>query len=185
LAKTEEPGGGAGSIPATTDEWLPLVYEDLRRIAARQLLGERREHTLQATAIVHEAYLRLCQGPEGRWPSRAHFFAFAARLMRRVLVDYARSRSRRKRFGGFRVTLAEVATPAAVDLDLLALDQALRRLEELDAQKVAIVELRFFGGLTLDEIAAELGLSPETVGRQWRRAKAWLYLALEGAEEGS
>ncbi|HJX28071.1 MAG TPA: sigma-70 family RNA polymerase sigma factor [Thermoanaerobaculia bacterium] len=160
---------------------LPLVYEELRRIAARQLRQERGAHTLQATAIVHEAYLRLI-GQEGlQWPSRAHFFAFAAHLIRRILVDYARNRNRAKRGGQYdQVTLAEVADLALEKSpDLVALDEALSSLEKVDPRKASVVELRFFAGLTLEEIASQLGISQETVGREWRRAKAWLYTALQ------
>lgn len=163
------------------EQLLPLVYEELRRIATRQLRQERGAHTLQATAIVHEAYLRLI-GQEGlQWPSRAHFFAFAAHLIRRILVDYARSRNRAKRGGQYdRVTLAEVADLALEKSpDLVALDEALSSLEKVDPRKATVVELRFFAGLTLEEIADQLGISTETVGREWRRAKAWLYTALQ------
>ena len=162
---------------------LPLVYNELRRIASLQLRRERSDHTLQATAIVHEAYLRL-DGQEGfQWPSREHFFAFAAHLIRRILVDYARHQKRLKRGGGMeKVTLAEAADLAAVQsVDLLAVDEALAALETIDPRKAAVVELRFFGGLTLEETAAQLGISPETVGREWRRAKAWLYKELQSS----
>lgn len=160
---------------------LPLVYEELRRIAARQLRRERDAHTLQATAIVHEAYMRLV-GQEGLcWPSRAHFFAFSAHLIRRILVDYARHRNRAKRGGlAERITLVEMAALALPESpDLVALDEALSGLEKVDPRKAAVVELKFFGGLTLEEIAAQLGISPETVGREWRRARAWLYSTLQ------
>ena len=170
--------------PAAAEQLLPLVYDELRHIAARQLRQERGGHTLQATAVVNEAYLRL-QGHEGfQWPSRAHFFAFAAHLIRRVLVDHARHRNRAKRGGGLeRVTLAEAEDLALERApDLVALDEALTRLEALDPRKAAVVELRFFGGLTTDEIAQHLSVSPETVGREWRRAKAWLYKELRGNE---
>lgn len=166
------------------EQLLPLVYEELRRIAARQLRQERGAHTLQATAIVHEAYLRLV-GQEGlQWPSRAHFFAFAAHLIRRILVDHARTRNRAKRSGQYdRVTLAEVADLALEKSpDLVALDEALSSLEKVDPRKATVVELRFFAGLTLEEIADQLGVSQETVGREWRRAKAWLYTALQTTE---
>ena len=162
----------------------PLVYDELRRIAARELRGERREHTLQATAIVHEAYLRLgdCEG--FLWPSRDRFFAFSAHLIRRILVDYARHQNRLKRGGQEeRVTLAEVmALVEAPNPDLVAVDEALVKLEEMDPRKATIVELRFFAGFTLEEAAEHLGISPETVGREWRRAKAWLYSELEPAK---
>lgn len=163
---------------------LPLVYDELRRIASEQFGRERSGHTLQATAVVNEAYLRLAGQRGLSWPSRAHFFAFAAHLMRRVLVDYARHRNRDKRGGHWeRVTLAEAgAVLPRMGTDLEALDQALDRLGNLDAQKAAVVEMRFFGGLTLEETAEQLGVSPETVSRQWRRAKAWLSTQLQPRE---
>src|SRR5436305_8372968 len=170
--------------PEAAQRVLPLVYEELRNIACRQLRRERGGHTLQATAVVHEAYLRL-QGQAGfEWPSRAHFFAFAAHLIRRILVDHARHRNRAKRGGGLeRVTLAEAADLAPERApDLVALDAALTSLEALDCRKAAVVELRFFAGLTLDETAEHLGVSPETVGREWRRARAWLYDQLQPVE---
>lgn len=171
--------------PQAAAEVLPMVYQELRRIAARQLRRERDDHTLEATALVHEAYMRL-QGQAGfHWPSRAHFFAFAAHLIRRILVDHARNRNRAKRGGGWeRVTLAEAADLAlSKSPDLLALDEALSSLETLDPRKAAVVELRFFAGLNLEETADQLGISPETVGREWRRAKAWLYCQLRPGEE--
>ena len=164
----------------------PLIYGELRRLAAKELRREREGHTLQATAIVHEAYLRLV-GQEGfEWPSRAQFFAFAAHLIRRILVDYARQHNCRKRGGrAERVTLVDamglVDAPSA---DLVAVDEALARLEAIDPRKARIVELRFFAGLTLEETAEQLAISADTVGREWRRAKAWLYDELAPAEEG-
>jgi RNA polymerase sigma-70 factor, ECF subfamily len=169
---------------SAAEEVLPLVYQELRRIASRQLRKERDGHTLEATALVHEAYMRL-QGHEGfHWPSRAHFFAFAAHLIRRILVDHARNRNRAKRGGGWeRVTLAEAADLSLCrSPDLLALDEALSSLEAIDPRKAAVVELRFFAGLNLEETAVQLGVSPETVGREWRRAKAWLYNQLRSKE---
>lgn len=168
---------------------LPLVYDELRRIAADQFRAERSGHTLQATAIVHEAYLRLAGQRGLSWPSRSHFFAFAAHLMRRLLVDHARHHNREKRGGRWeRLTLSDVGAAAGAfgqppSTDVEALDQALTRLEKIDPQKASVVELRYFGGLTLDETAAQLGISPETVSRQWRRAKAWLATQLQPAEE--
>ncbi|HXU33111.1 MAG TPA: sigma-70 family RNA polymerase sigma factor [Thermoanaerobaculia bacterium] len=162
------------------EQVLPLVYEKLRGIASRQLRREREEHTLQPTAIVHEAYLRLVEQEGLDWPSRSHFFAFAARLIRRILVDHARHRNRAKRGGlSQKVVLYELAelTPEK-STDLVALDEALSALERVDGRKAAVVELKFFGGLTLDEIAGELKVSPETVSREWRRARAWLYREL-------
>jgi RNA polymerase sigma factor (TIGR02999 family) len=171
---------------AAVESALPQVYAELRRIAARELRRERPDHTLGATEIVHEAYLRLTPGL--RWPSRNHFFAFAAHLMRRILVDHARRRNRLRRGGG-RELLPLSAAAGAADLagfaspDLVALDDALTRLAAFDPQKATIIELRFFGGLTVEETAGQLGVSPETVGRHWRRAKAWLYQELHPAEE--
>ena len=167
---------------AAAEQVMPLVYDHLRRIAARHLRG-RGDQTLQATAIVHEAYLRL-QGQEPvPWSSRAHFYAFAAHLIRQIVVDHARRRHRLKRGGrAARVTLSEaVAWEEAKSPDVLALDQALERLEGLDRRKATIVELRFFAGLTIEETAAQLGVSVETVGREWRRARAWLSDQLESA----
>jgi RNA polymerase sigma factor (TIGR02999 family) len=173
--------GWSSGDQAAAERVLPLVYDELRRIAARQLRRERDDHTLQATAIVHEAYLRLSSQEGLEWPSRAHFFAFAARLIRRILVDYARTRNRAKRGGRCEtVTLVEIADLAlAQSPDLLALDQALSGLEKVDPRKSAVVELKFFAGLSLDEIAEQLGVSPETVSRDWRRARAWLYSVLQ------
>lgn len=155
---------------------LPLVYDELRRIAARQLRRERCGHTLQATAVVHEAYLRLGEEQAFHWPSREHFFAFAAHLIRRVLIDHARRRNRDKREGHReRVTLAEAAEIALEKgADLEALDDALATLQAIDPLKATIVELRYFAGLTSEEIAGQLGISKETVGRHWRRARTWL-----------
>jgi RNA polymerase sigma-70 factor, ECF subfamily len=173
---------------AAAERVLPLIYEELRGIAARQLGREREGHTLQPTALVNEAYLRLSRQAGLDWPSRGHFFAFAARLIRRILVDYARHRNRAKREGGCeRVTLdlGEVADLADLALqklpDLLALDEALTGLEQADPRMATVVELRFFAGLSREEVAEQLGISVETVSRDWRRAKAWLYTALQEA----
>jgi RNA polymerase sigma-70 factor, ECF subfamily len=173
--------GWSAGDQAAAEQVLPMVYEELRRIAARQLRGERDFHTLQATAIVHEAYLRLKEAAGLDWPSRAHFFAFAAHLIRRILVDYARNRNRAKRGGGGeRVTLLEAADLALQKSpDLVALEDALRDLEKVDRRKALVVELKFFAGLSLEEIAGQLGVSPETISREWRRARAWLYSALQ------
>lgn len=160
---------------------LPLVYDELRRIASRQLRRERDAHTLQATAIVHEAYLRLVGQAGLDWPSRAHFFAFSAHLIRRILVDYARRRNRAKRGGlAEKITLVEIADlTLEKGPDLMALDEALSNLEKRDPRKATVVELKFFAGLTLEEIAEQLGISSETVSREWRRARAWLLSALQ------
>lgn len=162
-------------------EVMPLLYKELKKIAVSQFRRERSEHTLQATALVHEAYLRLSDQRGLEWRHRSQFYALAAHLMRRVLVDHARGRNRAKRGAGEpRVTLSEAADVAAGGKppDLLALDEALSNLSSLDPRKGAIVELRFFGGLTVEETAVHLGVSPETVSREWRRAKAFLHKQL-------
>jgi RNA polymerase sigma factor (TIGR02999 family) len=158
------------------DRLYELVYQDLRRQAARLLRRERREHTLQPTALVHEAYLRLVQVKEGDWPSRARFYALAARVMRHVLVDHARRRGAQKREGAStRVSWAEDAgVGVRTGLDVGALDEALRQLAELDPDQARIVELRVFGGLTIEETAEAAGVSTATVTREWRTARAWL-----------
>lgn len=165
------------------EQALPLVYDELRRIASKQLRRERGDHTLQATAIVHEAYLRIVAQTGMEWSSRAHFFAFSAHLIRRILVDHARRRNRAKRGGlSEKLTLIEAADLAPAlerSPDLIDLDEALSGLEKVDPRKATVVELKFFAGLTLDEIAEQLGISPETVTREWRRARAWLYSALQ------
>jgi RNA polymerase sigma factor (TIGR02999 family) len=171
--------------PQAGERVLVTVYDELRRIAARQFRRERGGHTLQATALVHEAFLRLQQLRGLKWESRAKFFAFVACLIRRVLVEHARNRGRAKRGGRQRpVTLVEaevlgVSRPP----DLVALDDSLTRLAALDPRKAAIVELRFFGGLTLEETAEHLAISPETVGREWRRARAWLAAKLASNDD--
>lgn len=155
---------------------VPLVYNELRVLAERALRGERPDHTLGTTALVHEAYLRLIDQRRVRWQHRAHFYGVAAQLMRRILVDYARGRNAAKRGGaGRRVALEEEAVTAAEPaVDLSAIDEALTRLGQLDPQQGRIVELRFFGGLTIQETADVIGVSPATVKREWTVAKAWL-----------
>lgn len=155
---------------------IPLVLAELRRIARRHMLGERRGHTLQTTALVNEAYLRLVDSQKVNWQNRTHFFALAAQLMRRVLVDHARSRASQKRGGGaYRVTLDEaVVGPEEPGQDLVALDDALQALAKFDPRKSRVIELRFFGGLSVEETAAVLQVSQDTVFRDWRLAKAWL-----------
>lgn len=162
--------------PGALERLLPAVYADLRRQAARQLRREAAGHTLQPTALVHELFLRLAGQRCLQWESRSHFLAVCAGLMRRVLVDHARRRQRVKRGGLLcRVELDSEAAPARErDLDLVALDQALRELQALDEQQARLVELRFFGGLTTEESASVLGVSPRTVKRDWRSARAWL-----------
>ena len=159
----------------------PLVYDELHQIARRCMAGERVGHSLQTTALVNETYLKLVDTRRVKWQGRAHFFAMSARLMRRILVDHARARGSLKRGGGARrVTLDETAVVASEpDVDLVALDEALLALSEMDPRKVQVVELRFFGGLSVEETAEVLAVSQDTVMRDWRRAKAWLARELE------
>jgi len=158
------------------DKLTPLVYEELRHHAARYLRRERRGHTLQTTALIHEAYLRLIDARDVHWQSRAHFFAIAANLMRRILVEHARRRDADKRGGShIRVQLDDaLAVADEPDVDLLAIDEALDRLAAIDPQQARVVELRFFSGLSVEETAAALGVSPKTVKRDWSVARAWL-----------
>ena len=161
---------------AALEELLPLVHQELRRVARRYMFGERSGHTLQTTALVNEAYLRLVNSRQVNWQNRAHFFAISAQLMRRILVDYARTRGYQKRGGGVpKVTLDEALMgPQEKGHDLVALDDALKALGDLDPRKSKVVELRFFGGLSVDETAEVLKVSPDTVLRDWRLAKSWL-----------
>jgi RNA polymerase sigma factor (TIGR02999 family) len=156
---------------------VPLVYNELRRLAARCLQRERENHTLQATALVHEAYIKLTAQRSARWQNRAQFFALAAQAMRRLLVDYARTQQRIKRGGKQqKVPLDEavLVSPDGTD-QLIAVHESLSRLEKLDPRQSHIVELRYFGGLTVEEVAEVLGVSSKTVTREWNTAKAWLY----------
>jgi RNA polymerase sigma-70 factor (ECF subfamily) len=169
----------AAGAPDALDQLLPLVYDELRRLAGQRLRRERQGHTLQPTALVHEAFLRLVGYTPG-WQDRQHFFAVAAQVMRRVAVDHARRRQAQRRGGGdspLLLDLAAVAEPGAesIQVDLLALDEALGRLQQMDAQQARVVELRFFTGLSIDETAAALGISAATVWRDWKSAKLWLY----------
>jgi RNA polymerase sigma factor (TIGR02999 family) len=161
---------------AAFDELVPIVYGELRRLARHYMRGERGGHTLQTTALVNEAYLRLVGHENIEWQSRGHFFGVAAQAMRRVLVDHARARGYQKRGGGaVRVTLEEGALVVAARAEeVVALDEALARLEALDPRKARVVELRFFAGLSHEETAAALGVAEVTVRREWRTAKAWL-----------
>src|SRR5687767_7630892 len=158
------------------NQLLPLVYAELRRAAARQLRSERVDHTLQPTALVHEVFIRLVDQRQVDWQNRAHFFGVAATVMRRILVDQARRHGARKRGEGVRcVSIDEAQNVAALsEVPVLALDHALDRLETVDADLARIVELRAFAGLTIEESAHVLGVSPSTVKRDWRTAKAWL-----------
>lgn len=160
------------------DRLLPFVYEELRRQASRYLRGERNDHTLQTTDLVHEAYFKLINQKSVDWQNRAHFYAIAAQAMRRILVDYARTRKRKKR-GGDQVKLQldqTIEVPAKQrSVDLVALDEALNRLAQFDERQARIVELKYFSGMTEAETAAVLNISPATVSRDWSMAKAWLY----------
>jgi RNA polymerase sigma factor (TIGR02999 family) len=165
---------GDGEAPARL---MPLVYKELRRLSQAYLQGERPDHTLQATALVHEAYIRLVDWKNVSWQNRAHFFAVAAQVMRRILVDHARERNAEKRGGGTtKLSLDEAISFAQEkEVDLVALDDALQTLALLDDGQSRIVELRFFGGLTIEETAEALRISPATVKREWTLAKAWLH----------
>ena len=159
------------------DDLVPLVYDDLRRLAAGYMLGESPGHSLQPTALVHEAYVRLIDQRQVKWRNRAHFFGVAASMMRRLLIDHARARRADKRGGGVeKITLdgAEVAAEGPNEVDVLALHESLERLAKLDPQQERVVELRYFGGLTIEEAAEVMGISPATVVRDWTFAKAWL-----------
>jgi RNA polymerase sigma factor (TIGR02999 family) len=160
------------------DTLMPLVYDELRRMARRHLAHERKSHTLQPTAIVHEAYLRLIQ-EEGRdWQNRAHFFAAAAAAMRRILVDYARRRATKKRGGDDSPYQLESGIAEPKTVDVIAVDDALHKLAELDPEQARVVELRFFAGLTEEEAAAALDISPATARRRWQGARTWLHREL-------
>jgi RNA polymerase sigma factor (TIGR02999 family) len=168
------------------DKLFPLVHSELRRIAQRQMSQERPSHTLQATALVNEAYLKLAGQQGFDWQNRAHFFAVCAQVMRHILIDHARAHSRDKRGGGaVKVSLNDALVVAADQADhFIALDDALRVLERLDPQKGKLVELRYFGGLSIEETAEVMNISPRTVRREWQRAKAWLYrMMTEGIED--
>jgi len=173
----QEAAAGNGDA---AERLLPLIYEQLRAIAQQRMSGERSGHTLQATALVHEVYLKLMGNGDAEWASRAHFFHAAAQAMRRILIEHARQRGRLKRGGEFkrqsleRVDLAVEEDPGAI----LALDAAICRLEEKDERAARIVKLRFFAGLSIEETAEAVGLSPRTVKREWTYARAWLYREL-------
>ncbi len=181
----------AGPVPPGGGDPTMEVYQELRRIARRQFRREAQGHTLQPTAVVHEAFLRLAAAPASRWRDRGHFLATAARVIRHILINHARDRARLKRGGGFHQTtwvesrLEEAPEGAADRVDLLALHDALDSLADLDPRKASIVELRFFGGMTFEEVAAELDLSESTVKREWRSARAWLGRTLSGAGHGA
>jgi RNA polymerase sigma-70 factor (ECF subfamily) len=166
----------------TLDELLPIVYDELRNLARNYLHRERSNHTLQPTALVHEAYLRLIGQKEVNWQNRAHFFGVSARLMREILIEHARGKNRQKRGGEFKTQIlldeAIGSTPKG-EIDVVAIDQALSKLEKLDERQARIVEMKFFGGLTIDEIGEVLHISPATVKREWTTAKFFLLRELK------
>ncbi len=174
-------GYGRGDKEAL-DQLMPIVYDELRRQAARYLRREQAGHTLQTTALIHEAYVRLVDQRNVQWQNRAHFFGIAAQLMRRILVDHARTKKRVKRGGSnVRVSLGDATVAVkGQDLDVVALDEALERLAQIDEQQSRVVELRFFSGLTVEETAEVMGISKATVKRDWSMAKAWLHRELSG-----
>ena len=172
----------SGGDVAARESLVPLVYDELRRLARYYLASQRSDHTLQSTAIVHEAYLRLAGHDNVHWENRSHFFAVAAQLMRRILVDHARKRNAAKR-GGSNLTLLvdEAVEPSSQrELDLVALDDALKALATLDERQSRIIELRFFGGLSIEDTSRLLEISPATVKREWSTARAWLYEEISG-----
>jgi RNA polymerase sigma factor (TIGR02999 family) len=168
--------------PHAAEELLPLVYEELRKLATQRLAGEKPGQTLQATALVHEAYVRLVGDVAGHWDGRGHFFAAAAEAMRRILIDRARHKGSRKAGGDRQRVGLDDVEPAidGPDLELLALDEALRKLEQNDSRKAAVVKLRFFAGLTTDQTAAALGISTATAENDWAYARSWLRLQMGG-----
>ena len=169
----------AGQDPAAREKLVPIVYDELHRLAHHYMRTERAGHTLQTTALVNEAYLRLVDVDRMQWRDRAHFFAMAATMMRRILVDHARAHARDKRGGGVVMTSLDedVAAPSR-GIDVIALDDALERLGRIDGQQARLVELRYFAGLTIEEAAEALGISAGTLKREWAIAKAWLYREL-------
>ena len=168
--------------PAALERLLPMIYDECRRIASRQLRHEHREHTLDPTALVHEAYLRLVDQRNATWENRAQFFGVVARVMRRILVDYARARYAKKRGGSAVLVSLEAAAAESFNpqvADIVAIDEALGRLASRDPDQVRLIELRFFAGLSVEETAHVLARSPRTIKREWRLAKAWLYQELQ------
>jgi RNA polymerase sigma factor (TIGR02999 family) len=189
VAELEERGDITQLLMAWSDgdesaleKLVPLIYGELRRLAQRYMRRERHGHTLQTTALINEAYLQLVDIRNVHWQNRAHFFALCARLMRRILVDFARSRHYAKRGAGAEPLSLDQSVPASPEysLDLVAVDDALQTLARMDGRKAQVVELRFFGGLTVEETAEALKVSPETVRRDWRLAKVWLLRELSG-----
>lgn len=166
-----------GKDEAAANELLPLIYNELKKIASNYLRRERSDHTLQPTALVHEAYMKLIDITQVTWQNKAHFLGVAANQMRRILVDYARQHNAEKRGGEFHIMTLNEDIDKAIEqsTELIALDDALNELAKMDPEKARIVELRYFGGLTVEETAEVLGVAPITVKRHWRMTKAWLY----------
>ena len=177
----------SGGNRAALDELMPLIYAEFRQLASRALSRERPNHTLQSTALAHELYLKLIDQKRAQWRDREHFFAMASQIIRRILVDYAR-RLHAQRRGGLdtRITLDEALAPQQDrDLNLVELDNALEALSQIDAQQARIIELRFFGGLSIEATGRILGVSPSTVNREWNLARAWLYRELSRSADAS
>lgn len=176
----------AGGNQHAAAELLPLVYQELKRIAGGQMRNERPNHTLQPTALVHEAYLKLVDQRMTDWQSRSHFLGVAAQVMRRILLDYAKTRRREKRGGGARQVELDENLVVSEDRasDLIVIDEALTRLEQLDPRQAKVVELRFFGGLSVEETAQAMNISEPTVKREWSMARAWLHRELSSSAAG-
>jgi RNA polymerase sigma factor (TIGR02999 family) len=177
----------SGGNRAALDELMPLIYAEFRQLASRALSRERPNHTLQSTALAHELYLKLIDQKRAQWRDREHFFAMASQIIRRILVDYAR-RLHAQRRGGLdtRITLDEALAPQQDrDLNLVELDNALEALSQIDSQQAKIIELRFFGGLSIEATGRILGVSPSTVNREWNLARAWLYRELSRSADAS
>jgi len=177
----------SGGNRAALDELMPLIYAEFRQLASRALSRERPNHTLQSTALAHELYLKLIDQKRAQWRDREHFFAMASQIIRRILVDYAR-RLHAQRRGGLdtRITLDEALAPQQDrDLNLVELDNALEALSQIDSQQARIIELRFFGGLSIEATGRILGVSPSTVNREWNLARAWLYRELSRSADAS
>lgn len=176
----------AGGDQQALDQLTPVVYDELRRLAASYMRRERQDHTLQSTALVNEAYLKLVDQKNVVWQNRAHFFGIAAQMIRRILVDHARAHKAEKRGGGAGVLSLDeaIGVPERRDIEILSLNDALTRLAELDPQQARVVELRFFTGLSIEETAEVVGVSPATVKREWAAARAWLFREISRKPEG-
>ena len=177
----------SGGNRAALDELMPLIYAEVRQLASRALSRERPNHTLQSTALAHELYLKLIDQKRAQWRDREHFFAMASQIIRRILVDYARRLHAQRRGGrDTRITLDEALAPQQDrDLNLVELDNALEALSQIDSQQAKIIELRFFGGLSIEATGRILGVSPSTVNREWNLARAWLYRELSRSADAS